>query len=190
MKPLTGWWHPPPVDDSLPLFHPFLHGTNTHPGLRAGFYGISGGQGKGHLLRSLYEGVAFGHLNHINRLRQAGADFKKARLTGGGSRSHIWAQMFADILEIPIDVPNGIEIGARGAAMAAGVGVGLYRDLAEGVRQTTEIERHHAPDPSMFPCYRTRYQRYQLLTTLMAQYCEAVQRLDTVSGDHKVLETA
>ncbi len=179
-----------PVNASLPLFHPFLHGTNAHPGMRAGFYGISGGQGKGHLLRSLYEGVAFGHLNHINQLRQAGADFKHARLTGGGSRSHIWAQMFADILEIPIDVPTGIEIGARGAAMAAGVGVGLYRDLAEGVSRTTAVERHHAPDSAKFPCYRGRYQRYQLLTQLMAQYCEAVQQLDTVSGDQAVPEIA
>ncbi len=38
-----------------------------------------------------------------------------ARLIGGGARSHVWAQMFADVLDMTIEVPQGSEIGARGA---------------------------------------------------------------------------
>lgn len=38
----------------------------------------------------------------------------------------MWTQIFADTLQLPMEVPDGTEIGARGAAMSAGIGVGAY----------------------------------------------------------------
>lgn len=40
----------------------------------------------------------------------------------------MWTQIFADTLQLPMEIPDGTEIGARGAAMSAGIGVGAYRD--------------------------------------------------------------
>ena len=90
--------------------------------MRAGFYGIAGWHGEGHLLRALFEGVAFEHRRHVDVLRSAGVRFDSATLSGGGARSAVWPQMFADVLGIPITVAACAETGALGAAIAAGVG--------------------------------------------------------------------
>ena len=76
---------------------------------------MGGWHTRAHLLRALYEGVVFGHLNHIEKLRKAGAQINTARLTGGGSRSPVWSQMFADTIQVPMEVSDGNELGARRA---------------------------------------------------------------------------
>ena len=113
--------------------------------MRAGFYGIAGWHGEGHLLRALFEGVAFEHRRHVDVLRSAGVRFDSATLSGGGARSAVWPQMFADVLGIPITVAACAETGALGAAIAAGVGVGVFPDLAAGVRAMTRQTRRLRP---------------------------------------------
>ena len=81
-----------------PIYHPFLYGAQQDGNARAGFYGIAGWHTKGHLVRAVLEGVAFGHRQHIETLRAAGAGFNEAVLSGGGSRSLFWPQIFADVL--------------------------------------------------------------------------------------------
>ena len=94
---------------------------------------MAGWHGEGHLLRALFEGVVFEHRRHIERLRDAGAVIDQATLSGGGARSAVWAQMLADCLGIPISVADGDETGALGAALSAGVGVGLFSGYDEAV---------------------------------------------------------
>ncbi len=129
------------------IFHPFLFGSNVQANARAGFYGLGAWHTKAHVLRALYEGVVFGHLDHVNRLKAAGAPISAARLTGGGARSTVWTQMFADALELPIEVPAASEIAALGAAIAAGIGVGVYRDYSDAIGRTVQIARRHEPRP-------------------------------------------
>ena len=89
----------PAADD--PFFHPFLYGSRLGASMRAGFYGIAGWHGEGHMLRALFEGVAFEHRRHVDVLRAAGVRFDSASLSGGGARSAVWPQMFADVLGDP-----------------------------------------------------------------------------------------
>jgi L-xylulokinase len=98
------------------VFHPFLYGANTAPAARAGFYGLAGWHTRADLLRALYEGVVYGHRSQIEPLLRLGTGTQSGRLIGGGARSPVWAQMFADVLGLTIEVPRGDEIGARGAA--------------------------------------------------------------------------
>ncbi|RUT84836.1 carbohydrate kinase, partial [Mesorhizobium sp. USDA-HM6] len=94
----------PAWDD--PIFHPFLYGSGQSAEFRAGFYGLAGWHSEGHLLRALFEGVMFEHRRHIDVLKDAGVGFDKAVLSGGGSRSEHWPQIFADGLGVPITVPE------------------------------------------------------------------------------------
>ena len=55
------------------IFHPFLFGSNVQANARAGFYGLGAWHTKAHVVRALYEGVVYSHLDHVNRLRAAGA---------------------------------------------------------------------------------------------------------------------
>lgn len=159
------------------IFHPFLYGSNVQPTARAGFYGVAGWHTRAHLLRALYEGVVFGHLSHIEKLRAAGGQINTARLAGGGSRSPVWSQMFADTIQVPMEVTDGNELGARGAALSAGVGAGLYRNYAEAVSEAVSVVRKHEPIPANTPLYLERYAEYQRLTQIMQAPWEALSKL-------------
>jgi L-xylulokinase len=149
----------------------------VQPTARAGFYGIAGWHTKAHLARALYEGVVFGHLNHIEKLRAAGAHMEVARLTGGGSRSHVWTQIFADTVQLPMEVPAGAEMGARGAAMCAGIGVGAYRDHADAVARAVKLERRQEPNPQATPHYLARYAEYRCLLVAMQEPWDRLSKL-------------
>jgi hypothetical protein len=100
----------PPGSTNI-IFHPFLYGSNVQPTARAGFYRVEGCHTRAHLLRAMYEGVVYGHLSHVEKLRKAGGQINTARLAGGGSRSLVWSQMFADMLQVPIEISDGNELG-------------------------------------------------------------------------------
>jgi L-xylulokinase len=169
--------------DSLPpggtdiIFHPFLFGSNVQASARAGFYGIAGWHTKAHLLRALYEGVVYGHLSHLEKLRHSGSQIDVARLSGGGARSRVWAQIFADALQLPMEVPDGTEIGARGAAMSAGIGVGVYRDHADAVAAAVRVARRQEPNPAATPFYLDRYTEYKKLLECMQEPWDRLSRL-------------
>ncbi|MBC8507153.1 MAG: carbohydrate kinase [Chloroflexi bacterium] len=160
------------------IFHPFLFGSNVQPTARAGFYGVAGWHTRAHLLRALYEGVVFGHLSHIEKLRAAGGQINTARLAGGGSRSEVWSQMFADTIQVSMEVTDGNELGARGAALSAGIGAGIYSDYAEAVQEAVLVVRVHEPDSTNTPFYLERYAEYQNLVDVMKRPWEALNKLE------------
>jgi L-xylulokinase len=166
----------PPGSTNI-IFHPFLFGSNVQPTARAGFYGVAGWHTRAHLLRALYEGVVYGHLNHIEKLRAAGGQIHSARLAGGGSRSQVWTQMFADTIQVPMEVTDGNELGARGAALSAGIGAGVYRDYGEAVQEAVSVIRVHEPIPANTPHYLARYAEYERLTKVMQEPWEALNKL-------------
>jgi len=170
--------------DSLPpggsdiIFHPFLFGSNVQASARAGFYGIAGWHTKAHMLRALYEGVVYGHLSHFEKLRDAAGSVKVARLSGGGAHSAVWTQIFADTLQLPMEVPEGIEIGARGAAMSAGIGVGVYQDHADAVATAVKVKRRQEPNSAATPFYLERYAEYKRLLESMQEPWDRLSRLE------------
>ncbi|TCU12567.1 FGGY-family carbohydrate kinase [Rhizobium sullae] len=155
----------PASDD--PLYHPYLYGAQQDGHARAGFYGVAGWHGKGHLVRALLEGVVFGHRQHIETIRKAGAGFDEAVLSGGGSRSRLWPQIFADVLGMPVSVAVSRETGALGAAIAAGTGVGLFADFTEGADAMVRVDRHYRPNDALAAHYNRRYALYKDIADAM-----------------------
>ncbi len=155
----------PAADD--PYYHPYLYGSRLGATMRAGFYGVAGWHGEGHLLRAVYEGVAFEHRRHIDVLRSAGIRFDSAILSGGGARSPIWPQMFADILGMPISIASCAETGALGAAIAAGVGAGVFADLDASVAAMTRKSASFEADTAMSAHYNERYRMFGRITEAM-----------------------
>lgn len=156
----------PAADD--PLYHPFLYGAQQDGNARAGFYGVAGWHTKGHMVRAVLEGVAFGHRQHIETMRGAGAVFNEAVLSGGGSRSLIWPQIFADVLGVPVSIARSRETGALGAAIAAGTGAGVFADFAAGAASMVRMERHYVPNPRLEDHYARRYILYRDIAEAMA----------------------
>ncbi len=155
----------PASDD--PYYHPYLYGSRLGAERRAGFYGIAGWHGEGHMLRALFEGVAFEHRRHIDVLRAAGIRFDSAILSGGGARSPIWPQMFADILGMPISIASCAETGALGAAIGAGVGAGLFADLEAGVRAMAKPGASFTANADLSDHYAARYRTFGRIAEAM-----------------------
>lgn len=88
-------------------------------------------------------------------------EIKEARIAGGGARSNVWTQIFADVTGYLIKVPSGTELGARGAAMCAGISINVYKDHREAVRESVSISRKHIPIKENKMRYRSIYDRFK-----------------------------
>ncbi|MGI8870187.1 MAG: FGGY-family carbohydrate kinase [Mycobacteriales bacterium] len=152
-------------DPDVPLFLPYLFGTPLLPHAEAGFIGLHGRHTRAHLLRAVLEGVVCNHRLHVDALRSAFDLAPVARATGGGMRSARWRQLFADGLGIGIEVTDTDEAGARGAAVLAGVGIGVYAGLEDAITRTVRIRHVHEPDPARRARFETTYARFQDVAT-------------------------
>jgi len=148
-------------EESRVVFLPFLFGSNANPDARASFVGINAWHNRGHVLRSIFEGVVFGHKAHVERLLKFRDMPDVIRLTGGASRSAEWVQIFADILQVPFEIPDGTELGALGAAIAAGVACGCFKDYNEAIGKMVSFSRRQEPNASMKGLYEEKYDRYK-----------------------------
>jgi L-xylulokinase len=149
------------ADPSDIVFHPFLYGSPHGPGASASFLGLRGWHSRGHVLRALYEGVVCNHRTHVEALRSSFPTGPVARLSGGGSRSSVWPQLFADGLGVDIEITDTTEAGARGAAVLAGLGIGTWPDLDTAVANTVRVNRRFTHDPLAAQRFDDIYSRYQ-----------------------------
>ncbi|MCA3453073.1 MAG: carbohydrate kinase, partial [Rhodobacter sp.] len=153
-----------------PMFHPFLYGGRHGAHQRGGFYGLAGWHDEGHLLRALYEGVAFEHRRHVEVLRKAGSGIGQVFLSGGGTRSPHWPQMMADVLGLPVRLGSAEETGALGGAIAAAVGTGLHGSEEAAVAAMTTQRAVLLPDPDRKSLHDRRFAVWQRMTTAMEPF--------------------
>jgi len=147
-----------PAEDD-PLFHPFLYGSPYEEPASAGFFGLRSWHDRGHMLRAVIEGAIFNHHTHALALASA-FTLQRAAITGGGSSTPRFAQLFADVLGLPVDIPEAKEVGALGTAIAAGVGVRLYPSLEAGVAKACRVAARYEPDAARHAACSARYRRY------------------------------
>jgi L-xylulokinase len=142
-----------------PLFHPFLYGSPYDEPASAAFFGLRSWHDRAHMLRAVIEGAVFNHRTHV--LALAGAfELRRAAIAGGGSSTPRLAQLFADGLGMPVDIPEAKEVGALGVAIAAGVGVGVFATLETGVAKACRVAARYECDASRHAALRERYERY------------------------------
>ena len=162
-------------DDSRVLFLPYLYGSPQHPDGTAVLFGLKGWHTRGHILRAMFEGIAFGHRLHVDALRDS-LELSEARLAGGGARSPVWAQVFADTVGLPVSVTDAPETGALGAAICAGVAAGLWETVAEGAERCVRVDRTFEPDPERQARLDDDYERYLELATALEGSWERAAR--------------
>jgi L-xylulokinase len=145
------------------IYHPFIATPNVHLRGRAGFHNIVTGHSFADLARALFEGITFEHKRNIDNLRRGGRNIKKVRLAGGGAKSSFWSQMFADVLEVPVEVIEATEIGALGCSLAAGVGAGIFESYDDAFNQAVKIKCVFQPNPENTKKYLRRYEDWLTL---------------------------
>ncbi len=141
-----------------PFFLPFVYGTMLTPAIRGAFTGLGSWHGPADMLRAGLEGVVFTHRYHLEALENAGPiDTRPVRLAGGGSRSAAWTQLFADATGLSVEVTDAVEAGARGSAMLAGVGAGVFADIDQAAQACVTVVRTQHPRPERKPLLDSRY---------------------------------
>ncbi len=146
---------------------PFLYASNENPYAKATLIGLNSFHTMEHVLRAIYEGVVFSHMTHINHLLASRKAPELIRLAGGAANSAVWAQMFADVIGITVDVIADTELGAKGAAMAAGIGAGFYRDYIDACEKCVNIHTKFIPDPAATEIYRRKYNAYKNIVSAL-----------------------
>ena len=149
-------------EKSRVFYHPFLYGSPYGDEATAGFFGLRGWHTRGHLLKALFEGTVFNHKGHVDDLR-SNFEVTRVRITGGGSRSELWSQMFADALDTTVEVTEAGEAGALGSAVCAGIGTGVYSSLDDATRRVVRLLRTHEPDPESRDRLAEAYETYMAL---------------------------
>ena len=147
------------------IFLPYLSGERTphnNPNAQGVFFGLRHQHGVKELTQAVLEGVAFAYSDCQQVLLDAGAEIDEVSLIGGGSKSHLWAQIIASVLERPMIRHDSSEMGpALGAARLAMLSInsGSIEDICQRPRIKEIVE----PNPKHVPQYRNYKNRYRRL---------------------------
>ena len=142
------------------LYHPYLYGSPMGALPSAGFLGLRGWHKRGDLLAAVLEGIVFNHRQHIDTLREC-FSCSTARLTGGASRNPTVAQLFADILNMPVTVTDTNEAAARGAALCAGAAVQVFKRFDDDPQDLLADACTYTPQAERAAHYAQRYRVYR-----------------------------
>ncbi len=145
------------------IFLPYMAGERSpiwDVNAKGVYYGLDFSKTKGHFIRAALEGVAFSLKHNLEIAEEAGAEIGELRSMGGAANSRLWTQIKSDVTGKPIAVPSSDTATTLGAAILAGVGVGLYEDFEEAVRLTVKVKRHHRPEMKNNDIYNKNYKTY------------------------------
>lgn len=160
------------------LFFPYLNGERTphvNPNISGMLLGMNHMTDRFAIARAVMEGVAFSLKDCLDLCMNAGFTPKTLVASGGGARSPQWLQIQADILGLPLKVSRSEEQAGLGAAIAAGVGAGLYPDLKTACDTFVRYqEREYFPIQENVERYRELYRIYQSAYQGVAPALEAL----------------
>lgn len=149
---------------AAPLFLPYLSGERTphnDPNAKGMFHGLTHTSNRATMGYAVLEGVSFGLADGLRVLQESGTKIQQCSLVGGGARSPLWAQLLADVLDMPVATHKGGETGgALGAARLASLASG--KTLAEVCRKP-EIFRHWHARSEQHQWLMERYSKFKAL---------------------------
>ena len=145
-------------DEVKMLYLPYLYRDMAHPAISGAFRDLSPSDTWREMLRAVFEGVCFAHRLQLDRLRAAGVQIDRVRMSGGATQSKAWRRIMCDILGVPLEIPSERQAGLVGASMMAAVGTGIYTDLEEAARSMTSINETCIPENTK--AYEEKYQQF------------------------------
>lgn len=149
------------------LFLPYLSGERTpHPDplARGAFIGLTVRHKRAHMTRAVLEGVAYGLKDSFELIQNSGlGKINQVRASGGGTKSRLWRQILASVLDAELVTVNTIEGAAYGAALLAGVGAGYWNGVDDACKAVIKITGKEEPESAKMEQYRKGYEVYQML---------------------------
>ncbi|MGQ3215274.1 MAG: FGGY-family carbohydrate kinase [Shinella sp.] len=157
------------------IFIPYVNGSGVLAPFfdtlaRGSFFGVGSHTGYDHLLRAVYEALCFATRDCFEAMSTRP---RSLVLTGGGAKSAFWAQMFADICGVPIEIASVEESGALGVALLAGMAAGLWPDLETAAAATTHVAARYEPNPGASSDYDGWFDLYRQSRDVYRTYSSA-----------------
>lgn len=163
-------WVSSKVDQSDDLFFlPYLYGSNYKLGMPGSLVGMRGHHTKQDIIKTIYEGVVFAHLNHQDKILQLNPNAETIRFTGGPTKSEPWMKLFTDASGLPVEVINIQQSGCRAAALCAAVGAGVYSDFSEAMRATAPKVIRYEPNLIHHDKLRNKFERFNSINKALAE---------------------
>ena len=157
-----------PVGANGLLFLPYLMGERSphwNPKAKGAFVGLTIRHTRADIIRAILEGVTLNLYTILQAFTAQGAEVEAMRLIGGGAKARFWNQIMADVYGIPVYRMSILEEAtSMGAALAGGIGVGMYKDfsLAESMNPIAEViepnAASHAVYSELVPIFRETYE--------------------------------
>lgn len=157
------------------LFHPYLAGERAphwDGKLRGSFIGLGLHHDRAHMARAVYEGTAYAIRDAMTALPPAagGEIAPPPAVVGGGTRSALWAEILAHVLNRPLRVVSDADSAYGAALLGLGVLCGTDHDLSAILDQRSTVGRVRIPDPQRVEVYRLGYEAYATVHRLLAPF--------------------
>ncbi|MEM3173758.1 MAG: xylulokinase [Candidatus Bathyarchaeia archaeon] len=142
------------------VFLPYLLGERSphmDPSARGGFFGLTLNHKRHHFIRAIMEGVVFALRDCVEVFRELGVNIESIVARGGGARSDLWLQIQADIFNSRVLKVGVEEDPAFGAALLAGIGIGIYKDFRDAREKAVRFTAIKYPDGERAKTYDKIY---------------------------------
>jgi len=157
------------INESDIFYFPFIYRSKLSKKMEGVMYGFNASHDLYNLIYSIYEGVVFSHLMHINNLRRGGINCSRLVLSGGASNSSLWCQIFSDILNMEVITTSTTEVGILGLAIYQALGLGLYKNLIEAINSMVKIKSIYKPDIQKNNIYMKRFLKFEQIKQSLDQ---------------------
>ena len=157
-------------------FLPYLMGERSpinDTNARATFMGMTMDSTRSDMVQAVLEGVAFAIRDSFEVARSLGLHIERSKICGGGAKSPLWRKIFANVLNLPLDIPQTEEGPGYGGAMLAMVGCGLFDSVKSCADALVTVRETVQPDPAIAARYEKRYQYFkQIYPTLKGLFAQ------------------
>jgi xylulokinase len=170
------------------LFNPSLAGGTSQeasPHIRGAFAGLDLGHRREDLIRACLEGIALNLGGVLELLRGytgavEGDGGGEMVMVGGGSKSPLWLQIFADVYEMDVVKTNvDQDAGSLGAAALGAVGCGLWPDFGR-IDEIHRVQSRHRPVPERVEAYRALRPAFETLRESQARLGDILHALQDI----------
>ena len=127
---------------------------------RGTFIGMTMDTTRADMYQAVLEGVAYAIRDSFEVAKSLGIDIKRSKICGGGAKSPLWKQIFANVLNIKLDIIESEEGPGYGGAMLAAVACGEYASVEEAASRLVKIVDTVEPDAEIAARYEERYHKF------------------------------
>ena len=147
-------------------FLPYLMGERSpHNDVKArgAFIGMRPDTTRKQMTLAVLEGVTFALRDCLEAAKKNGVNIERTKLCGGGAKSLLWCKIIANIMGMPVDIPQTEQGPSYGAAMLAMVGCGEYKTVKEAAKAIVRIKETVLPDANIAASYVQKYAHFTKL---------------------------